>query len=429
MFFHIILRSFTREKKRNRLAVLTVFLSAALITALMCVSINIGDKMAKEMKTYGANINLVPKSDSLSLEIGGVDYNPLKGKVYLEEADLAKIMGIFWRNNIMGFAPYLKALVTVDGQKKPVRFIGTWFDHNLPVEADKEFHTGTKLINPYWQVEGEWPNDYSKASTQVLAGAKTGLSIGKQIILANPQHPGEKITATVSGILTTGGSEDNAIIGSLATAQQLLDKKGKVGSVSVSALTVPEDALSRRAHRDPDSLDMAEYDVWYCTAYVSSITSQIEEELPDVTAKPVWQVAASEGAIINKLQALLLVVTIAAMIASALGISSLMSSSIMERAQEIGLFKALGASNRLIFQQFIAESSLVGLISGILGFLAGIVLAQFISYTLFGSAVGFSWITLPVVVLISILVAILGSILPCRLIAKLHPAEVLHGRA
>ncbi len=101
----------------------------------------------------------------------------------------------------------------------------------------------------------------------------------------------------------------------------------------------------------------------------------------------------------------------------------------MERAQEIGLFKALGASNRLIFQQFIAESSLVGFISGILGFLAGIVLAQFVSYSLFGSTVGFSWITLPVVVLISILVAILGSILPCRLIAKLHPAEVLHGRA
>ncbi len=426
MFFHIILRSFTREKKRNRLAVLTVFLSAALITALMCVSINIGDKMAKEMKTYGANINLVPKSDSLSLEIGGVDYNPLKGKVYLAEADLPKIMDIFWRNNIMGFAPYLNALVTVDGQKKPVRFIGTWFDHNLPVEADKEFHTGTKLINPYWHVEGAWPKE---DGSQVLAGAKTGLAIGKQITFANPQHPEKNSIATVSGILTTGGAEDNAIIGSLTTAQQLLDKKGKVGSVSVSALTVPEDSLSRRAHRDPDSLDMTEYDVWYCTAYVSSITSQIEEELPDITAKPVWQVAASEGAIINKLQALLLVVTVAAMIASALGISSLMSSSIMERAQEIGLFKALGASNRLIFQQFIAESSLVGFISGILGFIAGIVLAQFVSYSLFGSTVGFSWITLPVVVLISILVAILGSILPCRLIAKLHPAEVLHGRA
>ncbi len=426
MFFHIILRSFTREKKRNRLAVLTVFLSAALITALMCVSINIGDKMAKEMKTYGANINLIPKSDSLSLEIGGVDYNPLKGKVYLAEADLPKIMGIFWRNNIMGFAPYLKALVTINDKKKPVRFIGTWFDHNLPVEADSEFHTGTKLINPFWKVTGKWPKE---DGSQILAGAKTGLTIGEEVTFSNPQHPGGKITATVSGILTTGGSEDNAIVGSLATAQQLLNKKGKVGSVSVSALTVPEDSLSRRAHRDPDSLDMTEYDVWYCTAYVSSITSQIEEELPDVTAKPVWQVAASEGAIINKLQALLLVVTIAAMIASALGISSLMSSSIMERAQEIGLLKALGASNRLIFQQFIAESSLVGLISGVLGFIAGIILAQFVSYSLFESTVGFSWITLPVVVLISILVAILGSILPCRLIAKLHPAEVLHGRA
>ncbi|PID75436.1 MAG: ABC transporter permease [Deltaproteobacteria bacterium] len=424
MFFHIILRSFTRERKRNRLAVLTVFLSAALITALMCVSVNIGDKMAREMKTYGANIELVPKSDSLSLEIGGVDYNPLKGKVYLEEADLARIMDIFWRNNIMGFAPYLKAHVKLEGSERTVAFIGTWFDHHLPLESEKDFHTGTKHINPYWKVEGEWPTEPS----QVLAGQKTGLKVGQSIRFSNPE--GARVfLATVVGVLTTGGSEDNSIVGDLALAQQLLDTPGKVGSVSVSALTVPEDALSRRAHRDPDSLDMTEYDVWYCTAYVSSITSQIEEELQDATAKPVWQVAASEGAVINKLQALLLVVTVAAMVASALGISSLMSSSIMERAQEIGLLKALGASNSLVFIQFIAESSLVGLISGFLGFAAGILLAQFVGYSLFGSAVGFSWITLPVVVCISMLVAIMGSILPCRLIARLHPAEVLHGRA
>ncbi|PIE68721.1 MAG: ABC transporter permease [Deltaproteobacteria bacterium] len=425
MFFHIISRSFTREKRRNRLAVLTVFLSAALITALMCVSVDIGDKMAREMKTYGANIQLVPKSDSLSLEIGGVDYNPLKGKVYLEEADLAKIMEIFWRNNIMGFAPYLKALISLEKRDGTFTFIGTWFDHNLPLESDKDFHTGTQIINPYWKVDGKWP----QASSQVLAGQKTGLELGEKIRFFNPDFPDESFQATVVGILTTGGAEDTAVVGELAIAQQLLKKLGKVESVSVSALTVPEDALSRRAHRDPDSLDMEEYDVWYCTAYVSSITSQIEEELQDAVAKPVWQVAASEGAVINKLQALLLVVTVAAMVASALGISSLMSSSIMERAQEIGLLKALGADNKLIFQQFIAESSLVGLISGILGFIAGVLLAQFIGYTLFGSSVGFSWITLPVVVFISVLVAILGSILPCRLIAKLHPAEVLHGRA
>ncbi len=424
MFYHIILRSFTRERRRNRLAVLTVFLSAALITALMCVSVNIGDKMAKEMKTYGANIELVPKSDSLSLEIGGVDYNPLKGKVYLDENDLPKIMDIFWRNNIMGFAPWLKTLVQLPEGDRKINFIGTWFDHKLPLEADKDFHTGVQLINSYWKVDGEWPQQ----DDEVLAGQASGFEQGAVIELSSLEGE-RRYSVRVVGILTAGGLEDRSIIGRLGLAQNLAGKPGKLGSVSVSALTVPEDSLSRRAHRDPDSLDMAEYDVWYCTAYVSSITSQLEEELPGTVAKPVWQVAASEGAIINKLQVLLLVVTVAAMIASALGISSLMSSSIMERAREIGLLKALGADNTLIFKQFIAESSLVGIISGILGFFAGVLLAQFIGFTLFGSAVGFSWITLPVVVFVSVLVAVLGSILPCRLIASLHPAEVLHGRA
>ncbi|PID76810.1 MAG: ABC transporter permease, partial [Deltaproteobacteria bacterium] len=260
MFYRIILRSFTRERRRNRLAVLTVFLSAALITALMCVSVDIGDKMAREMKTYGANIQLVPKSDSLSLEIGGVDYNPLKGKVYLEEKDLSKIMDIFWRNNIMGFAPYLKTLTRISGREKNINVIGTWFDHKLPLESEKDFHTGVRLINPFWKVDGKWPSQ----DGEVLAGRACGLQKGAVIELESLED-GSKYPVTVVGILTAGAQEDRSIVGRLSLAQQLAGKAGKVGSVSVSALTVPEDSLSRKAHRDPDSLDMEEYDVWYCT--------------------------------------------------------------------------------------------------------------------------------------------------------------------
>lgn len=424
MFVRLISRSFTQERRRKKLAVLTVFLAAALITALMCVSIDIGDKMAREMKAYGANIVLVPKSESLSLEIGGVDYNPLKGRVFLEEKELPRIMDIFWRNNIIGFAPYLKTKVTVSDREQLVNFIGTYFEKNIPLENEPDFYTGTKTINPFWKVTGEWP----KTPKEVLAGWELKLKVGDVLKIAAPDNEVKPRTVTVVGILNSGSVEDRALVGDLSVAQDIMDSKGKMQSISVSALTVPEDALSRRAHRDPASLDVTDHDVWYCTAYVSSISHQLEEELANTVAKPVWQVAASEGAIINKLQVLLLVVTIAAMIASALGISSLMSSSIMERAQEIGLLKALGAGNKKIFKQFIAESSLVGMMSGILGFFAGIILAQFIGFTLFGSGVSFSWITLPVVVLVSMLVSIMGSILPCRLIAKLHPAEVLHGR-
>ena len=108
MFFLMLRQSFVKGWRRKALATATIVLAASLITALMNISIDVGDKMSKEMKSYGANINLVPKSESISLEIGGVDYNPLEGQVLIDENDLPKIKEIFWANNIVGYAPFLR---------------------------------------------------------------------------------------------------------------------------------------------------------------------------------------------------------------------------------------------------------------------------------------------------------------------------------
>ncbi|MEN1336023.1 FtsX-like permease family protein, partial [Pseudomonas aeruginosa] len=98
-----------------------------------------------------------------------------------------------------------------------------------------------------------------------------------------------------------------------------------------------------------------EYDLWYCTAYVSSIAHQLEEAISGAEVRPVWQVAASEGVVIDKIQLLMAVVTVAALVASAMGIASLMTSTIMERAKEIGLMKALGARQWQIMLLFYLE--------------------------------------------------------------------------
>ena len=68
-----------------------------------------------------------------------------------------------------------------------------------------------------------------------------------------------------------------------------------------------------------------------------------ETTISGAEVRPVWQVAASEGVVIDKIQLLMAVVTVAALVASAMGIASLMTSTIMERSREIGLMKALGA--------------------------------------------------------------------------------------
>ena len=107
MFFRILGRSFFEGRKRKILAMVTIALAGMLIMTLFGITVDVGDKMARELKTYGANIRVVPKTESLSLDAAGVDYNPLQDRAFLSEDDLPKIKDIFWRNNIIGLAPFL----------------------------------------------------------------------------------------------------------------------------------------------------------------------------------------------------------------------------------------------------------------------------------------------------------------------------------
>jgi putative ABC transport system permease protein len=430
MFFLMLRQSFFRGRRRKALATCTIILAASLITALMTISIDVGDKMSRELKSYGANLTLVPKSENLPLEIGGVDYNPLKGEVFLEEQDLTKVKEIFWHNNIAGYAPFLKVSAAIVGRSGgSVPLLGTYFSRKVLLSGAEEFRTGVREVNPFWQVQGTWPDDAGEG--QILAGAalarKLGLKVGDRITLRHASAHREESYA-ISGILSSGGPEESAFIAPLASVQRLSGHPGKVQSVSVSALTVPEDRLSRKARGGAESLDSLEYDRWYCTAYVSSIAHQLEEAIPSASARPIWQVAASEGTVVNKIQLLMVVVTLAAFVASGLGISSLMVTTIMERSREIGLMKALGAANWEVYLLFLSESALVGLIGGLIGCAAGGLLAQVIGLTIFGSTVSFHPIVIPVNVVISILIALAGSLFPSRLITRLFPAEVLHGR-
>ena len=446
MLARMLFQSWRFGIKRKLLAIITIFLAAGLVSALLAVSIDIGDKMAKELKSYGANILVEPASnaalpDELSHSAS------LSSQDFLDEKELPNIKDIFWRNNIVGFAPLLSANVQVTKSSqnstalsapKTINVLGTFFDHNIAVPDEEDYHTGQRIISPYWKVEGEWVDDLNNDFGEivpVLAGEQLAKSndwkIGDKLSLSYTNDNGESQQSAVEikGILSTGGTEDNQLVMPLSAVQNLLGLEGKVQSVRVSALTVPENDLSRKARANTDALDAEAYDRWYCTAYVSSISHQLEEAISGAMVRPIWQVAASEGVVIGKIQLLLAVVTFAALIGAAMGIASLMSAGIIERSKEIGLMKALGAYQWQITLLFYCEAVLSALVGGIFGCLAGWGLAKFIGAALFGAPLDFTWIVVPCVLVLSILIAVIGTWFPAHKIAKLYPVEVLYGRA
>ena len=101
MFFRIIKASILNSKDNKILAFLTILLSVSLIACMLNVTLKIGDEVAKELRSYGSNIVVLPSSQNLSIEIVGKEYSPLKNEDYLNEKDLHKIKEIFWRNNIV----------------------------------------------------------------------------------------------------------------------------------------------------------------------------------------------------------------------------------------------------------------------------------------------------------------------------------------
>ncbi|PPB68087.1 ABC transporter permease [Campylobacter hyointestinalis subsp. hyointestinalis] len=413
MFIKIISSSILHSQGSKMLAFLTIFLSVTLIACMLNITLNIGDQVARELRSYGSNIVVLPKSQNLSIEIGDKEFLPLKNEDYLKESDLHKIKEIFWRNNITAFAPFLN--LKVDG----FDVVGTYFDKNINVSDEPDFKSGVESLYPFWVVDGRYPKDDSMS--EVLAGDGLGLKVGDTLKLGD-------INAQVVGVLRSSEHESKKIITSLKLAQSLANKPNLIDKAEVSAMSIPENDLSVKARRDLDSLDSVAYDKWYCSAYVSSIAYQISEEYPNATAKAVLSVSETQSGITKKIQSLMWVASVLSLIVSSICITSLMVSEINRRKKEIGLLKALGATNFIIYMQFVAEIFAVCICASLLGSLAGYALSFVLSYQIFGSFAGISIIVLPLSIFFGFLISVFGSILPLKSVINLLPAEVLYGR-
>ena len=426
MFWQMVKGALLRQRGRFLLIALTVALGVSLATAMLNVMFDVGEKVNQELKAFGANITVSPRTAAVLKDIYGLEAAG-GHKEYLQEEDLGKIKTIFWTNNIVGLAPELRTNVSVNG--KQIKLCGTWFSKTITLPTEEKFTSGQRVLKSWWQVDGAWPQDEAK-ETEVLVGSRLaeGMGLKKGDKLTCLDVKGLTHSMTVAGIVSGGGAEEDELLAPLAFVQNVAGLPGRIDQVEVSAITTPENELARKAAKNPKALSQHEYDIWYCTAYVGSIAFQIEEVMQGATARPVRQIAESEGKILDKTQLLMLLITVLSLLSSALGVSNLVSANIMERSRELGLLKALGATNLLVVLLTLAEIFLAGLVGGLLGYFVGLGFAQLIGQTVFGAGIAVNLYVVPIVIALMSLVLIVGSVPAIRLLLSLQPAEVLHGR-
>lgn len=422
MLSRLVMESFVRQRRRKLLACIAILLGATAVTAMLTIGTSVGDKMNRELAAYGANIVVYPAADTLDVQVGGINIRPATAGSYLKEADLAKIKNIFWRNNVENISPELPVQVGLETAAGTIQVpaTGYWFHHTLR-SGDDSWTMGAPAMHPWWKIEGRWPNDQ----------ALDEVSIGKQLAGQLHVHVGDTIQAKnqpvrVTGIVSSADEADRTLFVPLALAQQWAAAPGAVRRVYVTALTKPEDALARK---DPDKLSPKMRDRWYCSPYANSIAYQIEEVLPHTQAEQIRRIAQGESTILSRISGLMWLVTLASLFAAGLAVAASMTTAIVERRQEIGLMRALGATRGTIAGLFFVEIVLLALAGGFLGYLLGSLLANRIGLQVFGSAIALNPTLLPATLLLAIAVSLAGSAPSIWQAMQMEPATVLREEA
>ena len=430
MLFRMIRGALFRQKGKMLLIAFTIALGASLATSMINVMLDVGDKVNQELKAYGANIVVKPQDSSLLADIYDVEDDSGEiARAWLREDEIGKLKTIFWAFNIVDFAPFSQTQAALPSGAE-VTAVGTWFNHHLDLPTGESLDAGVASLRSWWELtEGTWIDEQAEGADHAimvgtLVAQRENLHAGDTLTLTGPAA---EATVTVAGVYDAGGDEDEQIYAPLDLVQALNDTDGKIASIEVSALTTPDNDLARRAAQNPKALSSKDYETWYCTAYVSAVCYQITEVITGSTASAVRQVADSEGNILDKTQLLMILITALSLVGSALGISNLVTASVMERAQEIGLLKAIGARDRSITGTFMTEILLTALVGGVAGYFMGFGFAQLIGHSVFGSAIEMKPMVIPLVAVLIGLVTIAGSLPAIRMVLRLDPAEVLHG--
>ena len=398
MYLRLLAESLRRGTRRKLLAISAVALGTLGATALGEVVLASGDRLASEMSSYGANVEVVPAA----------------GRATLAVSDLAKIRTIFWKNNVAAVAPFYPLRVRFNGAAV-APLVGTWFDHEL----EPGYRTGLPATRPTLRVAGRWPREGAGEAVlgQRLA-RRLGLRMGGE---ARASLGSRAASFRVVGLATSGGEEDDEAFVPLAAVADLAGQPGRFVRAEIFALTNPES----KNVRDPKRMSPKEYDAWYCTAYPSSVAFQIHEVMPEAEARVVYGVTGATADVLKRLSGVLLALAVVALAGAAVGVTAAMTATVLERRLEAGLLVAIGAARHRVVLFFLSEAAFLGLLGGLLGGAAGLAAGRLLGSQVLGVTVPWMPILLPFAALLGLAVAVLASLMPVLRALGRYPAAIL----
>lgn len=372
MYLKMITSSLIRRRSRMLVALLAIAIGSTVLSGLLTIYYDIPRQMGTVFRSYGANLIFLPAES--------------ESKITQEQ--IGAIKQVIDPEKLVGFAPYIYQSAKVNEQ--PYMIAATDL-------------ASAKSNSPYWLIRGDWPHNKKEVLIGHEISRNIELSVGDTFIVNTPKANGDVTVneCTVSGIVTTGGVEEEFIFMSLE------DIKGIVGY--------------------DDQFDVIECSIDGNQEYLKSIADMVSKQVNGITPRLVKRVTESQDVVLNKLQALVWIVTIIVLFLTMICVTTTMMAVVAERRKEIGLKKALGASNSSVVKDFMGEAVMLGLIGGILGVVLGYVFADNVSISVFAREVSFPVQLAPFTVIASIIITIVSCLFPVRATVDIDPALVLRG--
>ena len=372
MFWRLIFRALRLRLQRVLIIFTALTVGASIVTAMAAVYFDINTKMSQELRTFGANFY-----------IGSADGG------MINETELNAILQNAPSDLVTASSPYLYGVARSDLEK--IVLMGVNFD-------------AMRTLAPYWQITGSAINvnfDDRNAMIGKTLAERLHLKVGDSIQLS--QNAVEKHRFTVKAIVEAGDATDNMLLVNLAFAQNWLEKEGLANNALLNV-------------KNEQGVNQAE-----------QFAEQIMQQHPDLTARPIRKVSASEGLILDKIKGLMGLISLVILVLATLCVNTTLIAIVGERAKEFALQKALGAKKSDIIRQISTEIFIVTSGAIIAGICLGYLLAQVLGLTVFKSYIDMRLPVLPITIVLSLLVAFVAVIIPTHRALNINMANVLKG--
>ena len=377
MFWRLIFRAIRLRLQRVLIIFTALTVGASIVTAMAAVYFDINTKMSQELRTFGANFY-----------IGSADGG------MINEAELNAILQNAPNDLVTASSPYLYGVVRSDLEK--IVLMGVNFD-------------AMRTLAPYWQITGSAINvnfDDRNAIIGKSLAERLHLKVGDSLQLS--KNAVEKHRFTIKGIVEAGDATDNMLIVNLEFAQNWLEKEGLANNALLNVQSSSE--------KNGNVVNQ-----------VDQFADRIMQQDPDLTARPIRKVSASEGQILDKIKGLMGLISLVILVLATLCVNTTLIAIVGERAKEFALQKTLGAKKSDIILQISTEILIIAACAIIVGLGLGYLLAQILGLTVFKSYIDMRLPVIPITIALVLLVAFVAVIIPTRRALNINVANALKG--